>query len=519
MTTIQSGCDAPDTFKFPKRPVFLQPVPPGAPLPLAPLRAVWDARQGGSYWTFSDHTGNFLSVSADGSVVDTFPADDASGRQRWTLDPLPNGGFVIKNYGGMDPGAPRFLARMGNLKVRMRRDAADHTCRWLVAVPPAMPPVPPMPPSGTLAPRDVLLQKRGNRALPVLRESPGFCMWAGAGADQEVMARVLTNLEKIWTLYTTTLGFREKPEVVKSQGWDRFKKSIYLSGSPPPGPCEGCPESGHGFEYQGWEGPCAFLVTGGYGPEGGCVAHETGHLAQVATGAFGWGGTCPWAWESSAQFMRWHGCPTEEDAESLKPWLKNHASSIERHDGADTCYAYGSWYWWVFMDAEFGVGTTGRVWAEARAPEMPMAVCARLACLTVPDLHARFLGAVLTQKHFRGTPRWDRVNKCIGHEAGWNTWDALREVNGTYQPVSQNLEKGGFHALRLADAKLRGPKKLRLDAAGNEWRMVVVVDAKVRAVLKAGETSEPVPLAKTTLGICVPGDYASGPQAYSVVAL
>ena len=527
MATIQSGCDAPPDFKNRSRAMFLQPVAQGTPVPLGPLRNVWNATKSaaGGYWTFSDHKNGFLSTNADGTAVDTFPVDDGSGRQRWVLEPLgPANTFALKNAGGMVDGAPRFVGRAGNFKTKMRADPKAEQSRWIVtglAAPPAAPPATPAPTtqSSTLTARDVLLQKRG-KPLRLLRESPQFCIWADHG-DGKAMQDVVDNLEAVWGLYIQTLKFVPKPAVVASQGWNTCKKSIYLSGTTPPGPCCACPESGHGYEYQGWEGGNAFLVTGGFGPKGGCAAHELGHLMQCATGSFNTGGACPWAWESGAQFMRWHGCPTEEDSESLRPWLKNHAKSIERNEG-DTCYHYGSWFLWMFMDGEFGAGTTGRIWSESRAPESPLEASARIAGVSVPDLFARWVGALLTQKYTKGTPRWDRVNQAIGHSAGWNTFDGLREEGGAYVPATPDLERNGFHALRLSDGKALGPRRLRLDPASPDpnWRLVVVSgkDDKNRSVqiLKAGQESLAVFLATTTIGVCVTGPTTSETQRYKV---
>lgn len=530
MTTIQSGCDAPPDFKNRTRAMFLQPVPQGTPVPLGPLRNVWSAIRSGEHWTFSDHKNGFLSTSADGSVVDTFPVDDGSGRQRWVLEPLgPADTYALRNAGGMTTGAPRYVGRAGNFRTKMRADPRAEQSRWIVtglsaapkpaaAAPPAAPP----PPNGSLKARDVLLQKRG-KPLRLLRESPQFCIWADQG-DGGAMQEVVDNLEVVWKTYAA-MKFSPKPEIVASQGWAAHKKSVYLSGTTPPGPCCACPESGHGYEYQGWEGGNAFLVTGGFGPKGGCAAHELGHLMQCATGGFNWGGTCPWAWESGAQFMRWHGCPTEEDSESLRPWLKNHSKSIERNEG-DSCYHYGSWFLWMFLDGEFGAGTTGRIWSEARAPESPLEASARIAGVSVPDLFARWVGALLTQRYTSatsasGSERWDRVNRAIGHADGWATFDALREEGGAYVPADPGLERNGFHALRLSDGKARGPRRLRLDPASPDpgWRMVVVSGKdrnKNVQVLKAGQESLAVFLADTVIGVCATGPTSADAQRYRV---
>jgi hypothetical protein len=518
---IQSGCNAPDTYKNAGRSVFLQPVPQSTPVPLSPLRSDWSAVQTGDFWTFSDHGGNFLSVDAAGTVVDTFPVDDGSGRQRWVLEPTGDGGTRIRNFAGMTPGAPRYLARMGNLKTRMRADGKDKTCRWLTTstptpTPPAPTPKPPTPtptPTQKLAARDVLLSKRG-RPLKLLRESAEFCVYADVDPDGQLQP-VADSLQSIWATYLG-MGFRVKDSVRASQGWDAYKKPAYLAGTTPPGPCGGCPESGHGYEYQGWDDHGhAFMCTGGYGAKGGCVAHELGHLMQVATGGFGYGGMCPWAWESGAQFMRWHGCPTEEDSESLKPWLQHHATSIERHDGSACCHQYGSWLWWIVLDGEFGAGTTARAWNECAAPETPLETCARIVKVPLPDLFARWVGCLLTQKHTRAGERWARVNAVIGHSAGWNTFDKFSETPKGYASAAP-LERNAFHALRLSDGKARGVRTLRLDCAIPEARMVVVVDGKVACAVPAGAPSPAVPLAKTWVAITITGPTTTESHAYAI---
>ena len=511
---IQSGCNAPDTFKNAGRSVFLQPVPQSTPVPLSPLRSEWSAVEGDGFWTFSDHGGNFLSVDAAGSVVDTYPVDDGSGRQRWVLEPTGDGGTRIRNFAGMNPGAPRYLARMGNLKTRLRADGKDPTCRWLTTTPPKPKPKPPTPtPSRGLVARDVLLAKRG-RPLKLLRESAEFCVYADVDPAGQLQP-VADSLQSIWGIYLG-MGFRVKDSVRASQGWDAYKKPAYLAGTTPPGPCGGCPESGHGYEYQGWDDHGhAFMCTGGYGAKGGCVAHELGHLMQVATGGFAYGGMCPWAWESGAQFMRWHGCPTEEDSESLKPWLQHHATSIERHDGSPCCHQYGSWLWWIVLDGEFGAGTTARAWNECTAPETPLETCARIVKVPLPDLFARWVGCLLTQKHTRAGERWARVNAVIGHSAGWNTFDRFSETPTGYASAAP-LERNAFHALRLSDGKARGVRKLRLDSAAPEARMVVVVDGKVVCSVPAGTPSPGVPLAKTWVGVCLTGATTTESHSYAI---
>lgn len=516
-TSIQSACDAPEQFKNRSRPVFLQPI--RERVGLDPLRSLWDVTDHGGFLTIRDAGGLYLSVKPDGSLIDLYPVDDGSGRQRWAREPAPDGAVRLRVAGGMNAGAPTYLARMGNLKLCLRAGPAPQTAWRLLGPPPPKAPKPPSTPGNNaeLAPRDVLLAKRG-RALAVCRCSRQFAIFS----DLDVQCQAIADeLEKSWATYAGPLGFAAKDSVVQAQDWDEFKKAVYLGGQTPPGPCGGCPESGHGYEYQATtDAGKSYLVTGGWGPKSGLNAHELGHLMQVATGGFTWGGTCPWAWESSAQFMRWHGCPSEEDSESLKPWLANHSRSIERHDGTPTAYPYGSWFWWMFLDGEFGAGTTGRVWTTATAPEMPLAACARVTGVALADLFARFVGACLTQRYYKGGPRWDRVNATIGHAGGWATFDALRESGPGYEPAAQDLEPGGFHALRLSDGKARGPKRLRLDAANPNFRAVVVVDGAVRCVLRAGEsTPQPVPVAKTVVGICVVGDPPGAPsQRYALAA-
>jgi hypothetical protein len=520
MTSIQSACDAPEQFKNRGRAVFLQPV--AARVDLAGLRQLWTAAPAADgAWTFRGGSG-FLSVTPDGGLVDLYPVDDGSGRQRWDRVSQPGGAVALRVHAGLNAGAPCWLTRLGNLKVCLRK-AVTPQGLWRLSDPPpadAKPADAKPADAKQLAARDVLLARRG-RPLALTRESPGFCMYADVDPDGRMPA-VLAFMEKTWAAYLA-LGFAVRPSVTAAQGWEAFKKPVYLGGATPPGPCGGCPESGHGYEYQGWDDAGhAFLCTGGFGAEGGCVAHELGHLMQVGTGGFTWGGTCPWAWESAAQFMRWHGCPGEEDAESLKPWLKSHWASIERNEG-DAAYHYGSWLWWVFLDAEFGAGTTGRVWSTAAAPESPLAACSRVAGVPLPDLFCRWVAAVLTQKYTATaqSARWARVNAAIGHSAGWATFDALAEPGeGRWAPAAQNLERGGFHALRLADGKARGPRKLRLDAPGAGFRAVVVVDGAARYWLRAGETTpEPVPVARTVLGISATDGTAGAAGPYAVSAV
>lgn len=545
MTSIQSGCPAPPAFKNAARAVYLQPVQRGIPVALAPARSCWEARASadGTYWVFSDHAGNCLSVSREGTAVDTF-ADDGSGRQRWALEPVPGAAsntYLIRSWGGLNEGAPSLLARMGNLKVGMRRDPGDPRCRWIVlglqapaAAPPTLLPPPPQNQNQQLRARDVLLVKRG-QPLEVMRESPEFCVWAGAGAgsDAGLMQRLADYLDGVWRLYTVDMKFSVSPEIFERQEWGKFKKAAYLAGTSPPGPCKGVPESGHGYEWQGFsdEGK-AFIVTGGFGVEGGCAAHELAHMAQAGTGGFGWGGSCPWAFESCAQYMRWHGCPTEQDGESLKPWLKNHMTDMQKNEG-DACYHYGSWLFWLWLDSPEvgGPGTVGRVWTSSRAPEDPLQACSRVTGVPLPDLFARWVAALLSgSKCFNGGPRWDQVNACIGHGKGWNTFDAVSSDPGgsSYapSPAERSLERNGFHALRLADCGVRGQRRLRLDpvagaGASADWRMVVAVAGKPPQVLKAGEASFAVPLAKTVLGVSVTGSGALPPngQSYRVAIL
>lgn len=529
-TTIQSGCNAPESFKNPGRPVFLEAVAPGKPLGLNTLRTQWIGKQAGGYWTFATHFG-FLSVNGAGTVIDTFSVDDGSGRQRWVLEPVPNEKdvFYMKVSGGMDAGAPTYLARAGLLKTKLVAKPSTQ-CRWIIlglSSPSPAPAAPaPAAPAGPLAPRDVLLQKRGH-PLKTLVESAQFCIWAAQGADTTLMQRVVTYVESVWNTYIQKLKFAVKADVAQGQEWGVYKKPLYLAGSSPPGPCDGCPESGHGYEYQAWtDQGKAYLVTGGCGAEGGCVAHELAHLMQAATGSFGWGGNCPWAFESSAQYMRFIGCPAEEDAESLKPWLQYHMTSIQKHDGSPECHQYGSWLWWIWLDRQFGWGTVGKIWNEARAPEDPMHTASRICGVPAPDLFARWVASLLSNSAFYNDgERWTRINAHVGHAAGWSTFDPLLCDGAKYTPAPAqfSLEKYGFHALRLSDAKPRGPKKVRLDAAApGDWRMVVVSNGKdIISILKPGEISPPVPLAKTTLGICIAGDGPLPPngQAYAVSIL
>lgn len=525
-TSIQSACDAPEQFKNRGRAVFLQPV--RERVELAGLRQLWAAAPAAEgSWTFRGD-GGFLSVARDGGLVDLFPVDDGSGRQRWDRVPQPGGAVALRVHAGLDAGAPAWLTRLGNLKVCLRR-AVTPQGLWRLqdsAAPPAQPSKPPQPaaqpaaqPAG-LRPRDVLLAKRG-RALGLLRESRGFCIYADAESRAGQMQAVVDYLDRTWAAYLA-LGFAVRPSVAASQGWDAFKKPVYLGGTAPPGPCGGCPESGHGYEFQGWDDAGhAFLCTGGFGAEGGCVAHELGHLMQVATGGFTWGGTCPWAWESAAQFMRWHGCAREEDAESLVPWLRHHAKSLERHDGSDAAYPYGSWLWWVWLDAEFGAGSTGRAWSTAAAPESPLAACARVAGVALPDLFARWVAALLAQTHTASAsdPRWARVNAHIGHGAGWATFERVTETPAGYVPAAADLETNGFHALRLADGARRGEGRLRLDCALPDARLVVVVPGGGQQHLRAGEASAPVPLGRALLGVCCATTGATAAVAYSVAVV
>ena len=523
MTSIQSACDAPEQFKNRARAVFLQPV--AARVDLAGLRQLWTAAPAADgAWTFRGG-GGFLSVTPDGGLVDLYPVDDGSGRQRWDRVQQPGGAVALRVHAGLDAGAPCWLTRLGNLKVCLRK-AVTPQGLWRVSDPQpaaaaaAKPQAAAKPaaqaPAAGLRARDVLLSKRG-RPLKLLRESTEFCVYSDVDSDGQMQA-VADSLQSIWETYLG-MGFRVKDSVRASQGWDAYKKPAYMAGTTPPGPCGGCPESGHGYEYQGWDDSGhAFMCTGGYGPKGGCVAHELGHLMQVATGGFGYGGMCPWAWESGAQFMRWFGCPTEEDSESLKPWLQNHATSIERHDGSACCYQYGSWLWWIVLDGEFGAGTTARAWNECAAPETPLETCARIVGVALPDLFARWVGCLLTQKHTRAGERWARVNAVIGHSAGWNTFDTFSETPTGYASAAP-LERNAFHALRLSDGKARGVRTLRLDSGIPEARMVVVVDGKVVCAVPAGTASPAVPLAKTWVGITVTGPTTTESHAYSVSAV
>lgn len=45
----------------------------------------------------------FLSCTKDGSIVDLYDKDDASGRQRWVLEDIGNGIYHIKIADGTDP--------------------------------------------------------------------------------------------------------------------------------------------------------------------------------------------------------------------------------------------------------------------------------------------------------------------------------------------------------------------------------------------------------------------------------
>lgn len=535
MASIQSGCHAPDTFKNAARAVYLQPVQRGIPVSLAPARSCWEARASadGTYWVFSDHAGNYLSVNRDGTAVDTF-AEDGSGRQRWVLEPVPGSAdtYLIRSWGGLNKGAPSLLSRMGNLKVTMRRDSKDPRSRWVVLglnAPPSTPPPPPPNPNPKasttqLKARDVLLAKRG-QPLEVMRESPEFCVWASSGSDAGLMQRLADYLQRVWRLYTVDMKFAVSEEILRRQEWREYKKSAYLAGTSPPGPCKGVPESGHGYEWQGFtdEGK-AFIVTGGFGAEGGCAAHELAHLAQAGTGGFGWGGSCPWAFESSAQYMRFAGCPGEQDSESLKPWLENHMTDMQKNEG-DGCYHYGSWLFWLWLDSPEvgGPGTVGRIWTTSKAPEDPLQACSRVTGVALPDLFARWVAALLSgSKCFNGGPRWDQINAHIGHGKGWNTFDAISSDGASYvpSPAKRSLERNGFHALRLADCSVRGQRRLRLDpaagaGASSDWRMVVAVAGKPPQVLKAGDASFPVPLAKTFLGVSVTGSGALPPNGHS----
>lgn len=501
--TIIAASLAPERFPHRDRTVFLQPAPPGHALVLAPGRAEWKVVRADGFVTFQDHSsGAFLSVDAAGTVVDTFPVDDGSGRQRWVMEDLGNGVVAIRVHSGMNDGA-RYLSRLGNLKTKLRPGHAADEAHWKVsetaAASPAAPAAP-TPSGGPLAARDVLLGDRNGRALPLMRESGQFCIYANTG-DLAKMQETCDTVERVWQMYQNALGFKVRGDVQVKQGWDRFKKTLYLSGAPPPGPCCSCPESGHGYEWQGWtkDGTHAFLCTGGFGD--GCLSHELAHLMQVGTGGFTWGGpSLPWAFESSAQFCRWFGADREEDWGSLKPWLEHHATSIERHDGSPQCYQYGSWLWWMFMDREFGAGTVGRVWSESVQPETPLQACARVSGVALPDLFARFVGSCVSSS-WRGE-RWDRVWAQVGHPGGaWSTFDRLEETPGGY--TARGLERCGFHALRLSDASRRGPHALTLRADNSDWRMVVAIDGKVRAILRAGETSsEKFPVAKCIVGVC-----------------
>ena len=186
----------------------------------------------------------------------------------------------------------------------------------------------------------------------------------------------------------------------------------------------------------------------------------------------------------------------ESPAESLKPWLKNHAKSSDR-------------FFWIFLDREFGTGTTGQV--RSRAPESPMEASSRITGVSVPDLFGRWVGALLTQKY------------TIGHSGGWNTFDALREDGGAYTPVTADLERNGFHALRLSDGRARGPRRLRLDPASpgdSDWRLVVVggKNACVQ-VLRAGQESLAVFLVDAIIGVCVTGPTSQEIQRYKVTVV
>ena len=192
--------------------------------------------------------------------------------------------------------------------------------------------------------------------------------------------------------------------------------------------------------------------------------------------------------------------------EPLGPWgLKNHAKTSDR-------------FFWIFLDAEFGAGTTGRVRSESRAPESPMEASSRITGVSVPDLFGRWVGALLTQKYTKGGPHGDSA--AVGH---WNTFDALREDGGAYTPVTADLERNGFHALRLSDGRARGPRRLRLDPASpgdSDWRLVVVggKNACVQ-VLRAGQESLAVFLVDAIIGVCVTGPTSQEIQRYKVTVV
>ena len=134
---------------FNDRPAFLSPEA-GVRVSLdhsaAPRWEVIDV--GGALALRTLATKQYLSASSDGKVVDLYGTDDASGRQHWVLE---DGGF-IKVAGGMAPGAPLYLTRLGNLKVKLAPSKTPQGKWKLSSAAPLKKPKRPQPPSPPTAP-------------------------------------------------------------------------------------------------------------------------------------------------------------------------------------------------------------------------------------------------------------------------------------------------------------------------------------------------------------------------------
>lgn len=110
--------NSPTPEGFNDRPAYLSPGPGAGAVGLdhaaAPRWEVVDVKPG-VVALRTTTTKAYLSVSADGKVVDLYGADDGSGRQHWVV--LEDGTLRVET--GMAPGAPAYLCRAGNLKVKL----------------------------------------------------------------------------------------------------------------------------------------------------------------------------------------------------------------------------------------------------------------------------------------------------------------------------------------------------------------------------------------------------------------
>jgi len=118
-------------------------------------RQRWSLRPGPNHQWYNIVVGGgirnnraYLSVSSDGTKVDLFPSDDGSGRQRWVLERLPDGSARIRIFGGV-VGPRRYLSVSSDgTKVDLfPMDDGSGRQRWKISASNSTAP-PPAPASG-----------------------------------------------------------------------------------------------------------------------------------------------------------------------------------------------------------------------------------------------------------------------------------------------------------------------------------------------------------------------------------